>query len=503
MVVYTAMLFATCSTQAQSGPVSPTASPGAGAPAQRSDATAEATTLPPGPPESLAGSPAAAPAPRGRVLTLQQLERFAVTRQPQMLIAHAQIESAAGTVEQARSGFLPQITAIGEYTYGNSVRPTSVQTSAGSASSSSGSASTTSTTGSTTQSSTNVAGGGTTITLTSPTGFWDFGLSATQLIYDFGQTPGRYRSASETLDSQRFAERTTLLQVLLSVRSAYFTARADKDLVAVALETLQDQETHLTQVQGMVQVGTQPQIALAQQRAAVANAEVQLITARNNYETAKAQLNQAVGLREGTDYDVGDEIVPPVEDEEQPLDTLVAKALAARPEMATLAKQREAQESTISATKGAYGPTLSAVGSVAEEGTALNGLQPFWSVGVLLSWPIFQGGLTHGQVRSAEAALANIAGQQALEDLQVRFGVDSAQLAVRAAKATIGAAQDAVTNAREQLRLAEQRYATGVGSIIELDDAQVAYTAAAAQLVQARYSLATARAQLLAALGRT
>ena len=75
---------------------------------------------------------------------------------------------------------------------------------------------------------------------------------------------------------------------------------------------------------------------------------------------------------------------------------------------------------------------------------------------------------------------------------------------MRAAKATIGAARrGASTSAREQLRLAEQRYATGVGSIIELDDAQVAYTTAAAQVVQARYSLASARAQLLAALGRT
>lgn len=433
------------------------------------------------------------------MLTLQQLERFAVTQQPQMLIARSQTDSAAGTVEQARSGFFPQLTAIGEYTYGDSVRPVSVPSGSGTGSSNS----TASSSASASSQSSTLAPNGTTVNLSGPTGFWDFGLSATQLIYDFGQTSGRYRSASEALDSERFAERTALLQVLLSVRSAYFTARADKDLVSVALETLQDQETHLTQVQGMVQVGTQPQIALAQQRAAVANAEVQLITARNNYDTAKAQLNQAAGLREGTDYDVGDEIIPPVEDEEQPLETLVAKALAARPEMATLAKQREAQEATISATKGAYGPTLSAIGSVAEEGTALNGLQPFWSVGVLLSWPIFQGGLTHGQVRTAEAALANITGQQALEDLQVRFGVDSARLAVRAAKATIGAAQDAVTNAREQLRLAEQRYATGVGSIIELDDAQVAYTTAAAQLVQARYSLATARAQLLAALGRT
>ncbi len=86
--------------------------------------------------------------------------------------------------------------------------------------------------------------------------------------------------------------------------------------------------------------------------------------------------------------------------------------------------------------------------------------------------------------------------------MQIQLQTDSARLAVRAAKTAICAAQDAVESAREQLRLAEQRYATGVGSIIELNDAQVTYTSAAAQLVQARYGLASARAQLLAALGR-
>ena len=57
-----------------------------------------------------------------RVLTLQTLERFAVTRQPQLLVAQAQIGIAEGTVEQARSPFFPQITAIGQYEYGNSIR---------------------------------------------------------------------------------------------------------------------------------------------------------------------------------------------------------------------------------------------------------------------------------------------------------------------------------------------------------------------------------------------
>ena len=85
---------------------------------------------------------------------------------------------------------------------------------------------------------------------------------------------------------------------------------------------------------------------------------------------------------------------------------------------------------------------------------------------------------------------------------QVRLGVEQARLAVRAAKAALGAAVEAEVNAREQLRLAEGRYAAGVGSIIELGDAQVAETTAAAQRVQADYNVSTARAQLLNALGR-
>ena len=64
------------------------------------------------------------------------------------------------------------------------------------------------------------------------------------------------------------------------------------------------------------------------------------------------------------------------------------------------------------------------------------------------------------------------------------------------------ASQEALVNARERLRLAEERYQVGVGSAIELGDAQVALTQAAAQAVQADDQLSTARAQLLRAVGR-
>jgi outer membrane protein len=421
-----------------------------------------------------------AEAPAGRVLTLAQIERSATEAQPQILVARAATLVARGQAEQARAPMLPQVTTTASYARqtGNfAPRP-----------------------GATPQPNAGAAAGW---SLSQSYDFWNFGVTATQLLYDFGQTSEKYHAAQASMESQEVAERTARLIVLSAVRKAYFNARAAKELVDVARETLGDQNKHLMQVQGFVQVGTQPEVALAQQKAAVANAQVQLITAQNNYETAKAQLNQAAGYPGGTEYDVSDETLSAVEDEDQPLEVLVAKAVSARPELVTIAKQREAQQATLSSARGGYGPTFAASAGATEAGTALDGLVPNWTAGVSMTWPLFQGGLTRGQVHQAEAALQSVEAQKSLEELQVRLDVDTARLSVRAAKATIAAADDALANAREQLHLAEQRYATGVGSIIELADAQVSYTSAAAQVVQARYSLSSARAQLLAALGRT
>ena len=412
-----------------------------------------------------------------RILALPDVERTALQVQPQIMAARASTGVAQAQAEVARSPLLPQVVGSAAYTRetGNPAPRPGVFLPNG-------------------------VGGGSLFSTSYD--YFQFGVTATQLLYDFGQTSQKYDAAKLTTDAQRSAEQTTRLTVLLNVRRAYFAARANRELVDVAKETLEAQNRHLAQVQGMVTVGTQPPIALAQQKAAVANAVVQVITSQNNYETSKAQLNQAAGIPGGTDYDVSDEAVPPLPDEDQPLETLVSKAVAARPELATLRKQRESEEATLSSARGTYGPSISAAAGVTDYGTNLEQLVPNWNVGVVATWPLFQGGLTKALVHQAEAGLESVDAQRSVEELQVRLDVDSARLAVRAAKATIGAVDDALTSAREQLRLAEQRYATGVGSIIELNDAQVAYTTAAAQVVGARYGLASARAQLLAALGR-
>ena len=105
-------------------------------------------------------------------------------------------------------------------------------------------------------------------------------------------------------------------------------------------------------------------------------------------------------------------------------------------------------------------------------------------------------------MREAEANLENTLASVDAMRLQVRVDVEQAQVALQASKLQEAANEEARKNAAEQLRLAEGRYANGLGGVIELGDAQVGYANAAAQAVQGHYNVATNRAQLLNALGR-
>ncbi len=413
----------------------------------------------------------------GPVLRLEEATQTALKRQPAVLQAKASTEAAAERADQARSGFLPQITgtALYQHGYGTPVAATAGTTPV------------------------------TTMAGTSGAGTYDrfsFGANATQLLWDFGQTYQRYRAASRSVEAVRISEKTIDILVLVNVRRAFFQARAQKALVKVAEETLSNQQKHMDQIQGFVSVGTRPEIDLAQAKTDLANDRLLLINSENSYAIAKAVLNQSMGSPRGTSYDVAEDELPPIEGEDANTDRLVDVAIVQRPELASLERQHEAQELTVKSIKGAYGPTISAFGGASEVGPSIDNLGPNWNVGAQLAWPIFQGGLTTGLVREAEANLDVTRAQLESERLQVRLDVEQGLLTVRGAKAAIGAAEDALTNARDRLRLAEGRYQSGVGSIIELGDAQIALTNAASQKVQAQYNLSTARAQLLAALGR-
>jgi outer membrane protein len=411
-----------------------------------------------------------------RILSLDEAVESARERQPQLRQARAATEAAAARQTQAFSSMLPQVSATASYlrTTTNAVsRPGAPST----------------------------QGQNTGSFSTSPS--ISDNVTASVLLFDFMATPNRYRAAGALAESARDSEQATSLQVDFNVRSAYFTARADKSLVRVAEDTLANLQRHLEQTEGFVEAGTHPEIDVVQARTDTANARVQLINAQNTYEQAKVALNAAMGVIGPTDYDVADQSLTPVADEDDPNgDQLYAEATEVRPEVASLEQQVRANQLTVSAIRGQYAPAISATAGFVQGGQSLDNLGWNASFGLSLNWQIFQGGLTNASVREAQANVANIVAQLDLLRQQIRTDVDSARFAVRAAKASISATQEALTNSKVRLDLAEQRYAVGVGSAIELGDAQVAVTQAAAQAIQADGQLASARAQLLRALGR-
>jgi len=416
-----------------------------------------------------------------RVVTLDDVLRSARDHQPQLAQAHANTAAAVARVTEAFSSLLPQVAMNGSYqrTTANFVaRPGVVPR----ASATIGTA-------------TNTASWDT-------FDFYNFGLNANQLVYDFGQTTGRWRAAEASAQSLRATEQATLTSVLLTARQAFFNSSAGQALVKVAEDTLANQQRHLDQIQGFVDVGTRPEIDLAQGRTDVANAKVQLINARNQYASAKAVLNQAMGIEASTDYEVRPESMAPVEDEDFGTERLFEEATEARPDLASLNEQRRSQEQTIRSIEGSYGPSFGVGTGFTDAGNKIGDLGWNWEAGVTMSWNLYQGGLTKAQVSEARANLMAIDAQVSLLRQQILVQVEQARLNVIANRQALAAAEEALVNAREQLRLAEGRYQTGVGSIIELGDAQVAATSAAAQRVQAEFNLASARAALVQALGR-
>ncbi len=446
------------------------AAPAAAAPAAQAQEPAGERNAPP------AAAPAPTPAPPSRVLTLAEALRAALARQPQLLQAQAGTRAATARANEARAPLLPQLSGSASYertTSNFTPRPGSTLSTTALPSSS-----------------------------WKTTNYYSFGATLSQLIYDFGQTSGRWRAAQASAAALRDTESYTVVQVTLGVESAYFTARAGKDLVTVARDNLANQDAHLRQTEGFVRAGTRPEIDRAQARTDRANALVQLINAENAYETEKAQLNQAMGLEGPTDYEVANDTLPPVEGEDLSIDPLLAEALKRRPDVAALEGQARAQELTLRAVKGAYWPALGVSTGLDNAGVSLDSTVWNWSATATLSWNIFQGGLTRAQAQEAGANLDSVQAQASALRQQVRVDVEQARLAVRASRQTLAAAEEALVNARERLRLAEGRYQAGAGSAIELGDAQVALTTAAAQRVQAEYNLSTSRAQLLRALGR-
>lgn len=447
---------------------------------------------------------AARPVRAQTVLTLEAALEHARKHAPELAQAETTVQAARARIDIARSPRLPQVSGSVGYqrsTYNSSFSSGGVtSTTTGTGTTATGvdtGTTTTATTGVTTTS-----GGSSRSRFSSDTrDQWNATVRASQLLYDFGQSSDNLRAAQASERAQVEYARGTALAVDHAVRDAFLSAAANKALVQVAQESLDNQARHLAQIQGFVTVGTRPSIDLAQSRTEVANAKLSLLRAENNYAVAKTQLERAMGFDPGQ-YDVSSQVPDPEPEENTGVEKLVEQAERTRPEFAALQYQERAQEYTLSADKAGYAPNLALTGNVSEAGSELDALALNFGAGVTLSWPIYQGGIVDARVRESVATLTGLRIQRELLRKDTRRELEQALLSLHAAQAALEIADEVVANAKERLRLAEGRYSAGVGNIIELGDAQLVLSSAQSQRVSANYELGQARLQLRIGLGK-
>jgi outer membrane protein len=324
-----------------------------------------------------------------------------------------------------------------------------------------------------------------------------------QLIYDFGKTAALVDEAKAgSRDASGELERVRDV-VVQNVRQAYFNLLQARRLVGVADAALARSELNLRSAQGFFDVGTKPKSDVTRAEVEVANARVDVIRARNLVRLSETSLANALGLEATVPIEIQDNLTyePVTLDSTQ----LLAEALGNRPELRQAQARLDAARAQLSGARARYLPDLTVVGNVgtasddaivSTDGVA-SGLSfsDTWSITGQLSWNLFEGFFTQARVKETQALVETARANYDSTELQVRLEVEQAYIAVVEAAERYGATQKAVESAQENLRLAQGRYDAGVGTILELTEAQLSLTNAEADTVRAvtdyRVGLAT------------
>jgi outer membrane protein len=456
-VMLVAVLSGTAAAQPGAQPAPPPATP---------PMPAQPTPAAPGGPNPAAPTTNAGP----EVLTLERAIEIAMRQQPSLRQSKAQLEGAQGRVDLSRVGARPTVQLSGSVGTGN-VR----------------------------------GGGGTgTGTGTTDSGFFThsentgLGASASWRIYDFGQTAANIRAAELTADATAAAVGTITLDVRTNVETAYLEAVARRKLVQVAEATVKSEDGHLDQARRFVAAQAKDPIEVAQAQARDANAKSALAQAQSNEAISLANLRSAIGWVDPANSPIVSANWPTPSEAEPPgLAALVDTARKTRPEIVQLDKEVEAADANLTAARAERRPVLSATANTQwNPGTNDWSPEPSWSAGLTLSWNLFDGGRAAADARIARANVQGALAQRDALLVTLTSELDSARSQIVANRANVQASTEAVVAARAQLQLADARYTQGLGSQIELADAQTAVTTAQGNLVQAEFQLATAWAQL-------
>ncbi len=419
------------------------------------------------PPPQSPPSPVSERAPiAGRILTLEECIAIALEAQPKIQATLYDYAAARYRVTQALAPLLPQLSGL--------VSASQTQVTSPSA-----------TTGKVSTSSSRLADN------------FLAQMQLSQLLFDFGKNLAATEAARKLAEVAVEDVELQRQLISLAVKEAYTNILFAGRLIRVQDQAVQRAELNLRSAKGFFEVGTRPKSDVARAEVDVANARVDLIRARNALRTARVALNTAMAIDVDTPTEIQDNLVF----EAANLDRaqLRGEALRSRPEYRQSKLRVSAAEATERQTFRDFFPDISGNGSYGGTQPQLN---ENWTLGLSLSWTLFDGGNRVARYHEAKANLEGARQRVKSTELDIIQNVEQAEIAVEEAQERIQAAQALVASAQENFRLAQGRFDAGVGTILELTDAQLALTQAQNTEAQALADYRIALARLDRAVGR-
>src|SRR5215831_8410310 len=332
-------------------------------------------------------------------------------------------------------------------------------------------------------------------------------------LFSGGRDYYGYKAATARADAAKHMLNGTELDVAMQARLDYIAALRESENAHVTAELLRDVEERLRVTREMFEAGRVPRYYQLRDEAELANVVQMDAMAKSRVELALVSLKTTLGVDLASPITLADTLeFTPVT---LSIDEGIREARDRHPELKAAIKQREAAAAEVRAAYGNYFPQVS-VGymydwawmknntwvSQAEGLRSSGNNSEGYSVGVVVTLPIFDGFARENALNTAKAKLDKAVQSEGLVSQQIAKEVNQAALMLAAAEKSVEASRKGVEQSDEEFRIIKERFGAGRGIQLEILDAQVALTRARFNAVAALADYNSALAMWLKATGR-
>lgn len=319
-------------------------------------------------------------------------------------------------------------------------------------------------------------------------------------LYSGGRTEGLINQAKINADSSELNVAKTQQQIKLDATTAYYNVLQTRNMVNVNQEMVNNLTEHLKKVQAQYDVGVVAKSDVLRSEVELVNAQQTLTKAQNSYDLAMSTLNNTMGMPLDTENTLKDELAYTQTD--ITVEDAIAQSVANRPELQQSQLGIESAQQGVKIADSNSKPTVTFSASEGWSGNDFPGDKNNWSMNMMANWNIFDSGLTNAKVKQAKSSLDKAQEQDTQTRNSVELEVRQAYLSMKEAETRIGATQVAVDKATEDLKIAQTKYYAGVGTNLDVIDAQLALTQSKTNYTQALYDYNVNKAKLQKAIGQ-